>query len=560
MRKKVLAIILCFVTLFCATACTSRQIPSDTGGVDESKTTVLRVSNYAGGYGSDWLTAVKTRFEEEYKNTSFEDGKTGVYVAVEDVKINGDQLISTSILDSDTDIFFSECIDYDSFIARGFALNITDYVKETLPGESKSILDKFSDNQKTNLARNGKYYMVPHYAGFNGITIDEDLFNDKKLFMDQSGNFNKKSTDSGLSTGPDGKAGTYDDGLPATLDDFYNLMKTMTQRSITPFIWSADYPAYVTKMQESYAADINGATNTAIGYSFNGTLDNAVASFSADGKPTTERLDITTKNGYDIVKQEGYYYSLELVKKIIDGGYYDEDYCFNGGTQYETQKRFLQSNTSIATSSGKKPIAMMIEGCWWESEATATFTSMEQQNTAEKKYGKKDRNFRFIPFPKATTEKVGTGITLLDNLRAYSFINANLEKNESMKKLAVLFLKYCNTDVSLREFTKITSTVKSLDYTMDEDSLKECTTLCKSLLDMKNAEGTTIANQVSDSLLFRSTVSNHTNGRRYQTDKGVDPVSVFKNNKDYTAQDYFNGMLSYLKADWATKYKAYISD
>ncbi len=541
---------------FVGTACGRTPPGVDDGGSSAGKT-VLNVANYGGGYGSEWLKEVKKRFEEEYKDESFESGKTGVYIEIDDAKNNGTSLLSSNVTTLNTHVFFNEIIDYDQFIAQGYALDLTDVIMEKLPGEEKSIFDKFSPDQKTYLERNGKYYMVPHYAGFNGITIDEDLFNDKKLFMDANGNFTKAASDTNLSAGPDKKAGTYDDGLPATLSDFYRLMATMKQRSVTPFIWSADNQFYATRMAEAYAADVNGAENTKIGYSFHGELRNLVKSVTA-GAVTLESGEITPAKGYEIVRQEGYYYSLELLEKIVDGEYYHPQYCFDGGTQLETQKRFLQSSTPLSTSGGGWPIAMLIDGCWWEGEATPSFLAMEQQNTADKKYGKMDRNFRFIPFPKATEEKVGESVTLLETLRAYGFVNANLANNREMKRLATLFLQYCNTDESLKEFTVITSATKALEYDMDEESLAKCTTLCKSILDMKNAEGTTIVYPLSDSALFRSTVGNHTNGIRYQNDKGIDPAPIFKNNKAFTALEYFNGMSTFLARDWTSKYSQYI--
>ena len=39
--------------------------------IDESKTT-LYVSNYNGGYGTEWLYQVRDKFEEAYKDTPFE--------------------------------------------------------------------------------------------------------------------------------------------------------------------------------------------------------------------------------------------------------------------------------------------------------------------------------------------------------------------------------------------------------------------------------------------------------------------------------------------------------
>lgn len=552
MKRLLVSVTACALAI-AASSC-GRTPPGVASEGDTAGKTVLKVASYGGGYGSEWLEAVKKRFEEDYKDESFERGKTGVYIEIDDAKNNGVTLLATNVTASDTHVFFNELIDYDQFIAQGYALDLTDVIKEKLPGEEKSIYDKFSPDQKTYLERTGKYYMVPHYAGFNGITIDEDLFNEKNLFMDANGGFTKKSSDAGLSKGPDDKEGTYDDGLPATLADFYKLFGVMKQRSVVPFVWSADNQFYATRMAEAYAADVNGAKNTKVGYSFSGTLDNLVKSVS-NGTVTCESLDIFNANGYEIVRQEGYYYSLELIETIVDGGYCHSKYCFDGGTQLEAQKRFLQSNTALAMASNEQPIAMLIDGCWWEGEATATFTAMEAQNTETKKYGKMDRNFRFIPFPKATDEKVGESVTLLETLRAYGFVNANLANNEDLKKLATLFLQYCNTDISLKEFTEITSATKALEYEMDTD---KCTRLCKSILEMKNAEGTAIVYPLSDNLLFRTTVQSHTNGIRYYTDKGTAPTSIFKNDKAYTALEYFNGMSTYLKRDWASKYAEYI--
>ena len=50
--------------------------------VDYSRTQ-LYVSNFNGGYGDEWLYKLKTRFEEFYKETIFEEGKKGVQVLID---------------------------------------------------------------------------------------------------------------------------------------------------------------------------------------------------------------------------------------------------------------------------------------------------------------------------------------------------------------------------------------------------------------------------------------------------------------------------------------------
>ena len=80
--KSVLAMILAVIMIVPMTAC--NRDPGLVGGepVEHSKTQ-LYVSNFNGGYGDEWLQKLAARFEEEYKDTSFEKDKMGVQVLVD---------------------------------------------------------------------------------------------------------------------------------------------------------------------------------------------------------------------------------------------------------------------------------------------------------------------------------------------------------------------------------------------------------------------------------------------------------------------------------------------
>ena len=64
--------------------------------VDPNRTQ-LYVQNFKGGYGVDWLYAVKKRFEEYYKDTEFTEGKTGVQIMISDAKVDGISLRTSKI-------------------------------------------------------------------------------------------------------------------------------------------------------------------------------------------------------------------------------------------------------------------------------------------------------------------------------------------------------------------------------------------------------------------------------------------------------------------------------
>ena len=52
------------------------------GGGEYANTTTISVHYFNGGLGSDWINEVIADFEETFANVSFEEGKTGVHVAL----------------------------------------------------------------------------------------------------------------------------------------------------------------------------------------------------------------------------------------------------------------------------------------------------------------------------------------------------------------------------------------------------------------------------------------------------------------------------------------------
>ena len=82
--KKIFSGILCALLAFGMVAC---------GGSGNNSGS--SVQNFQGGIGSNWLYKAAERFQEQYKNEHFEDGKTGVYVDITPEQPNSSTL-STS--------------------------------------------------------------------------------------------------------------------------------------------------------------------------------------------------------------------------------------------------------------------------------------------------------------------------------------------------------------------------------------------------------------------------------------------------------------------------------
>ena len=127
-------------------------------------------------------------------------------------------------------------------------------------GENVTIESKLHEKVKEYLkTSDGKYYALPHTQTPTMLTYDADLFDRFNLYFDANGVIGKKSTDSGLSKGVDNVAGTYDDGLPATYKQFFQLCAKMKQRGIAPIIWSGMYEWYTTRFLKQLRVDFDGA-------------------------------------------------------------------------------------------------------------------------------------------------------------------------------------------------------------------------------------------------------------------------------------------------------------
>lgn len=470
--KKLLVLCLAFVLMFASVGCSSG---SDNGGrqetIDPNKTQ-LNVSNYNGGYGTEWLYAVKDRFEKEYANTSFEEDKTGVQIVVHSDKDGylGRDLYQKMGITTD-DVFFSESITFNDYVSSGYMLDINDVITE-VNFDGKTIESKMSEEQKNALKINGSYYCVPHYAAFTGINYDIDLFNSKKLYYAKDGapseaNYIGTAKYTNLagekSAGPDGQYETYDDGLPATYDEFFALCGYMKNtKGITPFYWNGEYrTTYTNWILAALATDYEGKEQMRLNYDFTGTAKNLVTVSDSGITFDADDTEIVNSNGYELYRSAGRYYALKFFENILkNDGYYHTDGFDGDVTNVTAQRNYLRS------SQKGEPIAMLLEGIWWENEATDTFTSMAKRYGDE--YAMANRRFGIMPMPKVSNDKIGEKTTLLDNNASYAFIRKNIDPKKV--ELAKLFLKYCYTDESLKEFTTIVGLPKALSYDMGTDA------------------------------------------------------------------------------------------
>ena len=538
------------------------RTPDDGGEVDDNKTQ-LRVSNYEGGYGRAWLDNAAERFEEKYKGVSFEDGKMGVQIHVDSEKDGkaGEAFLS-GISNTDFHVVVTTDVFYYDVVSKNLALDITDIMTSPLSefGEEVTIESKMDGAlQSFYKTGQGKYYGVPHYEEFYGITYDKDLFNEKGFWrratpavgVSDGSEWYAKPNKQGqftvtLSSGPDGVAGTNDDGLPATYDEFFALCDYMVKNNVTPFTSSGLYISMFTAMMYQLWADYEGKANFQKTVSFEGpmTVINAMAD---NGTFTTKTVEeFTTANAWEGYNQAGKAAALDFAKRVVSkSSYYSSDMFSNDIDNIRSQANYLGSSLL------NKPVAFLVDGVWWENEAEDAGTYGLYEGEYGDSASRMERKFGLLPMPKATLAKVGENSTTALKMSSLVFINkAAVEKNEATKEVAKKFMQFIHTDNELQEFSVTTSALRPFNYTVPASKMANVSEFGKDLLATRNDAKHDTVYMVSNNSLYINDVTKFDPAEAFRTVEGQDPIVLFKNNSSWTVKTIFDKTESYRKNLW----------
>ena len=561
--KKGSALLLALIMVLSLAACGGKQ----GGGKDSSEQvddnrTQLYVFNFAGGFGAEWLTAAKERFEELHKDDVYEEGKKGVQIVVNNSKTSAEAM-QNQIEYNKEEVYCAELAYYYTLKEAGVLGDITEAVTKDLSvygdAEGSTIESKMTDDQKAfyGVEENGEthYYGIPHYAGYTSLVYNVDLFEEEKYYFAdgvtdaaQLEDYFIARSDDKRSAGPDGEYGTSDDGLPTTFQEFFLLCDYIAERGQTPVTWRGNqYDDYLRKFMLSLEANIDGKEQMALNYSMNGTVTN-LGTASANGfTKGSGSTAITAANGYEMYGQAGKYYALDFMHTLATTEKYYSELAFNSSYSHmNAQEDFLYAGHDNGETA---PIAMLVEGVWWENEAQATFDAMTDSMGDD--YSKENRKFAMMPLPKVGASDTGKN-TLLDCLYSLCFMKNNIE--EWKKPLALDFIAFVNSDESLIEFTQMTNTPKALNYEMTDDEMSVLTHFGRSVMELKQKSD--VVYPFSNQAIYVNQSGQFHAGEVWKSTVGgtvySGPATAFYED-NVSVADYFNGMLQYNKDNWKQK-------
>ena len=557
--KRMLALLLAMIMCVGFAAC-DQAGPSSVGDdTVDSERTQLYVFNFNGGYGVEWLKSVKDRYEELHKDDVYEEGKKGIQIIINNEKKLTTEL-EDKILNNRDEVYFGEKSYYYSLLSKGAIADITEAVTTDMgaygDAAGTTLLDKMYEEQKNYLGveKDGqtRYYAIPHYASYTSLMYNVDLFEKEKYYFakDVEGvqniedYFIVRSTDE-KSAGPDGQYGTNDDGLPATYEEFFILCKYIASSGHTPVNWNgAANNTYLGNLLQALTANAEGLEQMMLNFTMNGTattLGQATANgFVKDSQPTT----ITAKNGYEMMRSRGRYEALSFLNQLVsDKEFYNELGYNSAYSHMNAQEDFLYAGHDGGQTA---PIAMLVEGTWWENEAEATYKDMT--DAMGDSFSKENRNFAIMPLPKPTADEVGTN-TLCENSYSLCFMKANIE--EWKKPIALDFIMFANSDQSLAEFTMQTNTPKALKYQMTEQQKSQMTSFGRSVLELQSSSD--IVFPYSAEPIYVNQAGKFAMVDMWETVVGGEfynsHATQFRKNET-SLQDYFTGLKSYYQNIW----------
>lgn len=543
-KKSLPCLLLASATLFSAAAC---------GGNNANKNkATLYVYSFTSGFGDEWLTSLIADYEEKMKDVEI-DGKVGIHVepTAEKSDVDGSQMAGRA-----ETVYFLEQKDYYDLVAKNYVADITEAITSVSEYDGKTLESKMFDAQKGYFARtvNGetRYYAYPHYFTSFGIVYDVELFDEKGYYFadgySKSGALRDmfiQSADEPKTIGADGEPGTADDGLPTTYQEFLWLCDYIaTVGEEKPLVWSGEHrSSYLSHFINALATDYEGYEQMYLNYSFDGEaktlgkIENGV--FVKDATPTV----IDGENGAELARQAGKYYAMDFYSDL-----YAKTYINNSETAktlYSKTYSHLDAQNDFLSKSGKRN-AMLLDGSWWQMEATETFDYMSKTNPAN---SKQNRKLGWMPLPKATEEKVGENATMYDIMYPLCVMKNGLDPNSWEYKYSLDFIKFANSDEQLAKFTKITGCTKALNYSLTGAQYDDLSYFGKSFYDQyKKAD---ILFPYHNNLLFANNQvkfqSLAPDGKSSPLYKSTAYSTCFIDGieKNVSAETYFSGMYSY---------------
>ncbi len=424
----------------------------------------IKMSFYLGEFG-EWAKDLAI----EWSNSNDK------YYIKANSNLNLDATISNDVQSGAAyDIYFTENGNYQKIFSGGYLEDLSDVLNSKPDGESgKTVREKihnYEDWSKIS-QRGDKVYVLPTNASPVGLIFDYDIF--------KANNWLMKDSNGNVTVGRDGKAGTYDDGLPQNMEEFQTMCDIIRMKTSNVFLFmGVKAPDYLNNLFYAYLGQTLGEENYEI---FLNHESNGKEVEFADGTKSTMTID------------EGY--KSWQMKGVVDAFSFLQNYFNN--TNYVTSTSLTEistfvdeSHTMFIRNNETNAPAFLVEGNWWENGSRELIAS-HQKYSGGKAYGQSDWRYMLLPASEGERNVVysqtcGTVI---------------VSKQNDAEKLAAIkdFLRYIYKNDSMSKVTASSGMIWNLDYTLTEEDAQKTSKFAKTAYDIvQDTQNVIIRSQFMD--------------------------------------------------------------
>ncbi len=517
-------LLLSVVLAFSAVACNGPGKTDDTISYFDIITT-------DSGHGSQGTRELARRFEEKFANYSFAEGKQGVKVTVE---AKGSVLQVNQIADEEYHAYVNPYSVETSMIASGSFINLDEIFKTTIPGETKTIDDKIPENYKQMLQGASEtfgddmskqyYYFAPGVSFGGGLTYDKKCFDDNGYYFvapeyanDQSEASYKRSgvldadyyfadveselyktaittpardswegwnANRYLSCGPDGVYGTYDDGMPSSLEELIVLCEKIKDK-MPPFILSGQYKGNMGPAIDGLINSLLGPENAFTMKTFESDSFEVVTGYQANTSlwgmndvavPVTTNVKVTEQQGYYTTWSSARYYATAFFKLAVENGWFTDSVTTNKSHEEAENELILNG---YAGDKG----AILLESSYWvnESQESTNYIYFDSNGYADEKNGGKmtilerEKEIKWLSLPRQITGTVAEGngtpeVFMYNGAGSNNVFNAKYKDDPEVMEIIKQWLLFIYSDESLQYLTASTGCPPNLIFDRNIDS------------------------------------------------------------------------------------------
>ena len=321
-----------------------------------------------------------------------------------------------------------------------------------------------------NFACYGLYLADPEWAEANPnkvVTWGAGDFG-SATFVKGSGN-NTVLSGAKLSCGNDGEFGTWDDGLPTSLQEFFVLCDYMKRKhGIAPFTAYGQSIGQRNRVVTAFKNALVGSAGIQAAYNCSSDGEeveivsetNPLAADTLFGSKTpyhkrvnTEKVVITPENGYLARRTAGEYYAIAIMQIIYEQDWYSAQSKSSTDSHLNAEERFVLNGLD-----GREKCGMLIEGNHWYNESKKAGAMLKFAEEAQiDRPGMTEPNIKWMQLPTSIDEPVTPG-----NGRPHSGIctgaapivlNARYKNDANIVNALKMFMQYIHTDDALSYYT-----------------------------------------------------------------------------------------------------------